>query len=156
MSDQYRPMMDFGIQGPTKSEKVSQTKEKILLKEGDVIELEGGHTVYADIPEHFAYSNRRGSWRLTNTKVYLDGQFDYLYGQYIVYKITTDEGGKGHGPHDAYPYGHHVYCEKIYNPTTKVDFYQTGSFTAMITDIKPIGRGEKLWVFKKPEEEDRK
>ena len=31
-----------------------------MLKEGDIVELTDGHTVYARIPAHFAYSNRIG------------------------------------------------------------------------------------------------
>jgi len=116
------------------------------LKEGDIIVLGPKHSVYTDVPEHFAYSNRRGSWELTHTNVSLDDEFSYLQGEYIVYKTTMDGGGTGHGPHDVYPDGHHVFCEKADDSEVKVDFYQSGAFTAMITDIKPVGKAKRKWT----------
>lgn len=112
------------------------------LAEGDVICLEPGHRVYADVPEHFVYSNRRGSFDLTHHDVTLGGDFDYLCGEYVVYKTATNGGGTGHGPHDIYLDGHHVYCEKVDDPAVRVDFYQSGAFTAMIRDIQPIRRAQ--------------
>lgn len=72
----------------------------------------------------------------------LDGQFEYLQGRYVVYKTTTDGGGTGHGPHDVYPDGYHVFCERLADGV-RVDFYQTGCFTAMIEEIKPVGKAER-------------
>lgn len=118
-----------------------------LLEEGDVIELTTAHTVYGMIPKHFAYGNCRGDFSLTRHEIRLyDQDFDYLRGKYIVVKITSDGGGTGMGPHDVFPDGYHVWCESI-DGTHKVDFYQTGCFTAMIEDIKPIARAEKKWVL---------
>src|SRR4030042_5752874 len=113
-----------------------------MLKEGDIIELKEGHTVYADIPEHFAYSNRKGSFKLTRHEARIRGQFAYLAGRYVVYKTTNDGGGIGHGPGDVYPDGHHVFCERL-EDRIKVDFYQTGSFTAMIEHIEPVRSEER-------------
>jgi len=116
-----------------------------MLKEGDVIELKAGMKVYADVPEHFVYSNRRGVYTLTHHDIVLGGQFDYLCGTYIVYKTAYDGGGTGHGPHDVFPDGHHVFCVKADDDSVKVDFYQSGRFTAMIEDIKPCGRATLKW-----------
>ena len=116
------------------------------LKEGDIIELKEGHSVYAKIPEHFVYSNRKGSFKLVRSKVDIGGEFAYLAGRYVVYKTTYDGGGTGHGPHDVYPDGHHVFCERIDNRSVKVDFYQSGAFTAMIKDIEPVGHAKLQWV----------
>ena len=55
----------------------------------------------------------------------------YLEGEYIV-KNTREDGGNYQHPH-----GHHVFCRKL-NSGVDVDFYQTGSFTAMIENITPI------------------
>ena len=117
-----------------------------LLKEGDVIELKEGMEVYADIPEHFAYSNRRGSFKLTHYNITLSQKFDYLMGKYIVCSTSFSGGGTGHGPHDVYPDGHHVFCVKADDRNVRVDFYQTGCFTAMIKDIEPIEKAELHWV----------
>lgn len=113
-----------------------------LLKAGDVIELKQGHTVYADVPEHFAYSNKRGVFDKTaHAQARIGGELEFLAGQYIVTHTTLNGGGTGMGPHDVYPDGHHVYCERPHDKR-KVDFYQTGAFTAMIPEIEPIGRAE--------------
>ena len=109
-----------------------------MLNEGDVIEIKEGHKVYADVPEHFVCSNRKGCYDLTHHDVTIGGDFDYLAGKYIVVKTVSDGGGTGHGAHDVYPNGHHVYCVNADDKNVKVDFYQSGSFTAMIKDINPI------------------
>ncbi len=121
------------------------------LKEGDVIELNESHTVYANIPEHFAYSNKKGIFTLTHHKANLKGELGYLCGKYVVTKTTFDGGSSGR---DSYPSGRHVFCRKIksgelyeYNLQVEheVDFYQSGCFTAMITDIEPIGVATLRW-----------
>lgn len=126
-----------------------------MLQEGDVIILETGMQVYATIPEHFIYTNRRGSFKLTHHHITLGGNFDYLCGKYIVYKTSYNGGNtiRTHGDfrpiatgnHDTYPDGHHVYCIKADDRDVKVDFYQSGCFTAMIEDIKPIGKAILQW-----------
>jgi hypothetical protein len=123
----------------------------MLLKAGDVIELKKGHTVYATIPEHFAYSNKVGCFNLCDTEVPVGGEknglnTDYLLGKWIVTSTASEGGGTGHGCNDVYPDGHRVTCMQIkrqfgdFQP--RVSFYQTGSFTAMIKEgeIKAIGR----------------
>jgi hypothetical protein len=130
-----------------------------LLKEGDIILLQQGHTVYTEIPNHFIYSNRVGDFKncsLTEVKIgelnFKGIDTSFLIGKYIVVKTTNTGGGVcGHGTNDYYPNGHHVICEKITDKTTskdsiKVSFYQTGCFTAMIKDIKPIGRATCKWT----------
>lgn len=110
-----------------------------LLKKGDVIELTKGHPVYADVPEHFLYKNRRGIFKMDHGTVRIADELDYFVGRYVVLRTAMDGGGTGHGPGDVYPDGHHVFCERIAAPHLKVDFYQTGSFTAMIEDIEVVG-----------------
>ena len=63
-------------------------------------------------------------------------------GEYRVVATAEDGGGTGMGPHDVYPNGHHVFCEKKDDPNIFVDFYQTGCFTAMIEPekIEPVNR----------------
>ena len=117
-----------------------------MLEEGDIIEINNGHTVYTDIPEHFAFSNRKGVFNKTiHTKVVIGGEFSYLAGRYVVYKTSRDGGGSGTGPSDVYPDGHHVFCERL-EDRLKVDFYQSGSFTAMIEAIDPVGHAVRQWV----------
>lgn len=112
-------------------------KKHLLLKEGDVIELLPGMKVYAEIPKHFVYADSKGDFNLTKTDVVLGGEFNYLCGEYIVYKTTY-----------SIPNGHHVWCVNAINEAIKVDFYQTGCFTAMIdqTEIKSIGKARLKWV----------
>ena len=118
-----------------------------FLKEGDVIEINGGHTVYAKVPRHYIYDNRKGDFSLTTHSVKLTGNFEYLQGRYIVVKTEITGGGTGNGANDAYPDGHKVTCKGIDGEFT-VSFYQSGCFTAMIKDISPITglRKEKRWI----------
>ena len=116
-----------------------------FLSEGDVILLEEGMSVYADVPKHFLYSNCKGDFELAHGKVEISGELLYLSGKYIVYKTTYDGGGTGHGSHDVYPEGHHVFCMKADDHNVRVSFYQSGSFTVVITDIKPIGKATQTW-----------
>jgi len=118
-----------------------------MLKEGDVIEIKKGMKVYADVPEHYVYANRRGSFKLTHSIVLINDNFDYLCGKYVVYKTAMDGGGCGHGPHDIYPDGHHVFCMLSDDNDVRIDFYQSGSFTAMLPNIKPIARAKRTWVM---------
>jgi hypothetical protein len=117
---------------------------KKLLQAGDVIELKAGHKVYAEIPKHFAYANRKGDFSLTRAEAQIGGELAYLAGLYIVTHVASDGGGTGMGPHDVYPDGHHVHCERT-SDRLKVDFYQTGCFTAMIPEIEPVGKAELKW-----------
>ncbi len=117
-----------------------------LLKEGDIIEIREGDTVYTNVPKHFVYDNRKGDWSLTKSNINIDHQFLYLAGSYVVTKQVEDGGGTAHGPHDVYPAGHHVYCKSLDHETEiELDFYQTGSFTAMIPDRVVIGHAELIW-----------
>lgn len=114
-----------------------------MLKEGDVVDIRGTHTVYADVPKHFLYSNCLGDFSLDRSDV-LVSDVPWLAGRYVVTKTATDGGGTGHGPGDIYPDGHHVFCESV-DGKFKLDFYQSGSFTAMIREIEPIGRAKIKW-----------
>ncbi len=72
-------------------------------------------------------------------------------GEFVVIRTTSDGGGTGMGAHDVYPNGHRVYCKRLRNGDfdengTEVNFYQTGSFTAMITKIKPIRKMKPKFV----------
>lgn len=60
-------------------------------------------------------------------------------GYYTVIEAKFDGAGNGHGPKDTYPNGWHVFCTKN-GDGTKVDFYQTGFFDAMIKPemIEPV------------------
>lgn len=124
----------------------------VLLQEGDIIELVNGMKVYAKVPKHFLYSNRKGDFTLDRGEVTLGGELSYLIGRYVVYKTSHDGGGTGHGSGDVYPSGHHVFCEKIDGDTRyRVDFYQTGCFTCMIppTAISAIGKATLKYVVEK-------
>lgn len=115
-----------------------QFHEHVLLKPGDVVDLTKDHRVYAMVPCHFVYSNRKGDFSMTKTDVQLDGTFEYLTGRYMVYKTLLEGGGQGMHPGDVYPDGHHVYCKKLDDPRVEVDFFQTGCFTALIPNIRAV------------------
>ena len=116
------------------------------LKEGDIIIIKEGHRIYADVPEHFIYANKKGSFLLSNTDITVEGDFKYFQGKYIVIKTNFEGGGTGHGANDVYPNGHRVYCVKIDSEDVKISFYQSGCFTAMIENIKPVGKAKLTWV----------
>jgi hypothetical protein len=78
--------------------------------------------------------------------VTIGGELSYLLGEYVVYKTCYDGGGTGMGPHDVFPDGHHVFCESLEDRSVRVDFYQTGCFTAMIEEIEPTGHAERQWT----------
>ena len=118
-----------------------------FLKKGDVIELKLGHTVYTDLPESLVFSNCRSSKEFTHHDIKIDGAFLYLAGKYAVIETKMDGGGTGMGARDIFPDGHHVFCQSLEDPELKVDFYQSGAFTAMITDIVPVGKASKKEIW---------
>ena len=70
-------------------------------------------------------------------------QFILEEGEFLVTKTTVDGGGTGHGIFDIYPDGYHVFCKALkngkYDPNgVEIDFYQSGSFSCVITDLEPI------------------
>lgn len=124
-------------------------KPDSLLQPGDVIELSAGHSIYADVPKHFVIANRIGNYEPTHHAITIGEPlkgFDtaVFAGRYVVIRTASEGGGTGHGPGDVFPNGHHVFCQGLRNEA-RVDFYQTGCFTAMIPDIHPCGRAECSW-----------
>lgn len=113
-----------------------------MLQEGDVIQIEKGMNVNAEVPEHFIYANRKGSFSLVKGTVTINDELSYLTGKYVVYKTSFGGGSSS----DGYPDGHHVFCESL-DDGQKIDFYQSGCFTAMIEDIQPIGKAVRKWVI---------
>ncbi|AUR84380.1 hypothetical protein NVP1055O_04 [Vibrio phage 1.055.O._10N.286.55.E9] len=115
-----------------------------LLTAGDVIILNPTHTIYASVPRHFVSPDHVGDFTLFKTLVNLSNpDFAYLQGHYIVTHTAMAGGRTGLNPH---PNGYHVTCVSS-NKRHTVHFYQTGCFTAMITeqDIKPIGKAVMSW-----------
>lgn len=128
------------------------------LQEGDIIELDERHRVYHTRKVNF-YGGKTGTCH-TETSI---KDFPELKGRYLVERVTLDGGGTGHGPHDVYPDGHHVYCTKLEYikdrnsgeliaprlTKTQVDFYQSGCFSIILNDVKVIGsaRQVKYWQF---------
>ena len=114
-----------------------------------MIEIEEGHSVYTDIPEHFAYTNKQGVFdKIVHASIRISGELMFLAGKYIVVNTTSDGGSTGR---DSYPNGHHVWCVSA-DGNRRLDFYQTGCFNTMITGIKPIGTAKLQYVF---EEQDK-
>ena len=113
-----------------------------LLKTGCVINITEAHTVYAKV-----YDNpraRTGKGRVSAVRA--SGDYKYLQGAYVVTKTEMTGGGTGNGPHDVYPDGHKVTCQRLDNDNEVISFYQTGCFTAMIEDIKPVAYAHLQWV----------
>lgn len=110
------------------------------LQEGDVIEITEGDEFYADIPKHFAYSDAKGVFdEFAHTRVVCEKELGYLQGRYVVCKAEDDGGCGGMDP---YPDGWHVFCERL-KDGVKIDFYQSGSFTAMMPDKQAVGKAER-------------
>lgn len=118
-----------------------------FLQKGDVIEIEEGHRIYADVPMHFVFSNCKGCYDLTHHDIIVHDDFAYFAGKYVVIKTSTEGGGTGHGNHDVYPNGHKVWCVKVDDKKVMIDFFQSGCFTAMIKDIKPVGKAKLTWTI---------
>lgn len=122
----------------------------VLLKEGDIIELKKGNKVYAYIHEKYIYESIPKPMGLARTEVTIGEDrkgfnTDYLAGKYGVTKTSEEGGGVGMGLYDFYPNGHYVTCRRMLRNGEfgeVVSFYQTGCFTVMIEEIKPIGRFE--------------
>ena len=113
-----------------------------MLETGDIIDLKEGMRVYAEVADHFLYANRRGVFDETSRgEIEIAGDLGHFAGNYVVYKTVMD-GGDGPGVHDAYPDGHHVFAEKLDDPSVRVDFYQSGVFTAMLPELKAIKGGK--------------
>lgn len=114
-----------------------------LLQEGDIIELNGSHQVYAKVPRHFAYTDRKGDFSMTRAAIHLSADvFDYLRGKYIVVHTELSGGSTGR---DSYPNGHFVKCESV-DGRFEVSFYQTGCFTVINPDVPVIGKAKKKWI----------
>lgn len=137
-----------------------------ILKTGDVIDIKKGMRVYVDIPGKFIYSNRTEASPTANELTSHDvslGQvfkttknvFDtsiYL-GEYVVTNREYGGGGIGMGSHDVFPSGWQIFCKKLKNGIwdengLELNFYQTGSFTAMIKprEIEPIRKMKQKFV----------
>lgn len=126
----------------------------MLLQESDIIKLEKGHCIYVDVPKHFVYANHIGNFETTHEAITIGDPglgFDtrFMVGKWAVYKTTMDGGGGS--SNDEFPSGHHVFCERLLGKDAlssehrmRVDFYQTGCFTAMIEagDIGVVGKVE--------------
>lgn len=118
------------------------------LAEGDVIQIKIGNKVNAKVPKHFLYSNRRGDFSLSSGTVTIDDNFSYLAGKYVVVRALMNGGGTGHGQHDVFPDGWHVYCKSLDNEN-EINFYQSGCFDTLNTDVEVVGKAEMTWVFNK-------
>jgi hypothetical protein len=119
-----------------------------FLEVGDVIELGEGRRVFAHVPAHFLYVNKRGDFSLAHDEVVIGGELAYLAGTYIVTATEVSGGGHGHGPHDVYSDGYRVFCIRADNKY-RVDFYQSGDFkgTILPEEISPIGKATLKWVW---------
>lgn len=134
----------------------STNERDLMLQEGDVIFLNIGDRVYADVPWKFVFKDSEPRDRNIHTEVRLptlfrrdDEELFFDYGEYVVIKTAMEGGGMNFdGP---YPNGHCVYCQKLkngkYNPNGNiVKFYQSGCFTCVIKNITPTAKMEKSYV----------
>jgi hypothetical protein len=111
--------------------------KKNYLKVGDIIELKPGHEVYAMVEARSVYANRKYSRKLTQTNVTLNEEnFSHLLGEFVVIAAVKEAGDSD--PHDPWPGGWKVTCRSLADPMIEVSFYQSGCFTAKITDIEPV------------------
>lgn len=78
-------------------------------------------------------------------------QFSLKEGEFVVIKTTFDGGGTGHGQNDVYPDGYHVFCKALKNGEydengIEISFYQSGSFTCMITNISSVRDMKMMFI----------
>ena len=64
-----------------------------MLAEGDIVEIKEGHKVYAMVPQHFLYANKKGDCSLAKGEAVVGKELAYLAGRYVVYKTAMDGGG---------------------------------------------------------------
>lgn len=114
-----------------------------MLKEGDVIMLNNGDKVYADIPEALIYSESACIWDIMVHAVINIGDYGFQAGKYIVYKEIMEGGSEFSG----YPDGHHVFCVNAECDRIKVDFYESGCFAFMLKEKEVIGRAKQIWTI---------
>ena len=119
-----------------------------LLQEGEIFELRDGDMVYTDIPRHFAFGNRHGDVSLTHHEAKVSSLWNHLQQRFVVTKTNMTGGGTGHGAGDVYHPGHHVWAKGLdLEAKVEIDFYQTGSFTAMIErEVEVLGRATLTWT----------
>lgn len=123
-------------------------KPRRLLKRKDIIRIEKGHTIYAPIEARFAYVNMPRSRKIYHSDVTVGELMplasSYFYeskkgsvldtsvfaGDYVV--VNCGYNGGGGRLCDEFHDGWHIVAEKLDDPTIEIEFYQTGSFTAVI------------------------
>lgn len=175
-----------------------------FLEIGDVISIQKGMKVYANLPEKFIYMNRPLSDKLQQTdicvgqirkndisdwvrrkkhiteginerfeweigvapKEAIDAFVEQVFpqptqesfntgcfaGEYVV--IATSLSGSSSNslnPNNSYSDGHHVSCKKLkdgaFDPQgEEINFYQSGSFTAMIRNIQPVRKMKQTFI----------
>lgn len=109
------------------------SKPAALLEEGDVFDLTAHHKVYVDI--QVKYENRR-SPEIAHSLVHVKDHLEFV-GEFVVYK-TVYEG--------RVPYrGYHVFAERL-TDGLKIDFYQSGGYTAVIPNVKVVRKMVRKWV----------
>lgn len=80
------------------------SKKTPLLKVGDVIEIRSGHNVCLTSV----------ALKTFEEDLVLDAtDYENVLGEYVVYKTAKEGGGTGHGPHDVYPDGWHVFARAV-------------------------------------------
>ena len=118
------------------------------LQTGDVFNMKKGMQAYLMLPECQVYSNTPDSQKLTETNRTLDAKSKFI-GEYVVIRTSYGGGGTGHGDNDVYPDGHRVYAQKLNkqgkysDKGLKLNFYQSGCFNAMNTEV-PVIRTMKM------------
>jgi hypothetical protein len=80
--------------------------------------------------------------RLIKTKISKPREVSFCFeaGEFVIVKTTYDGGGVAMF-NEEYSNGHHVYCKKLRDGSydengVEIDFYQTGSFSAVIEPSK--------------------
>ena len=133
--------------------KISDEKTNHGIKIDDVlvnnINISNDMKVLAkDIVDNFSFRlgfelNQNDALRFIESNITTpsENRFVVESGEFVVLDTKMEGGGTGHGPHDVYPDGHHVFCKRMkdgkYDKNgVEVDFYQSGSFTAMIEPAK--------------------
>ena len=153
MSESQQPVTAHGIMPPMRPRNplrdlgdilIGRKREVPMVQEGDIIQLKNNDPVYTDLPKALLYGNCPCDWTLAHGETII-GRYA-PEGRYIVTKTAMEGGGTGHGPHDVYPDGHHVFCQHADHPHIKVDFYQSGCFGCVIQKPEVVGKAKLAWT----------
>lgn len=128
-------------------------QRKVAIVQAKKLTVDGyktkGHPV-----QFSAYHNRDGR---TVEDIVETGSFDASRAdaEFIVERTVMDGGGTGHGKHDVFPDGWHVYARRLgrerqyYPQAEQIQFYQSGCFNCVVPEVRVVGKMTQTFAGEK-------